>query len=56
MTKKLDGDVRALRGCVRALEFSTSERMLKANVEYLYDCYIRHPRRSSTPTRRASRD
>ena len=43
MTKRLDLDIKALRACVRALDRSSS-RMRKANVEYLYDRYVRHPR------------
>ena len=41
MTKKLDTDIRVLRACVRALEQSSSDRMLRANVEYLYDRFVR---------------
>lgn len=43
MTKKLDKDVKVLRACVRALEQSSSERMLRANLDYLYDRYVLHP-------------
>lgn len=45
MSKRLDSDIKALRACVRALDRSSSPRMLKANVEYLYDRYVRNPPR-----------
>lgn len=45
MTKKLDPDLRCLREAVRALNRSSSRRMLKANLDYLYDRYIYHPSR-----------
>lgn len=38
--KKMDPDVKALRTCVRALLASSSERMLVANMEYLWDRFI----------------
>ncbi len=44
MTKKLDSDIKVLQACVRAIEKSTP-RMKKHNVEYLYDAYVRHPRK-----------
>jgi hypothetical protein len=42
---KLDTDIKVLRALVRAVEKSSSERMKKANVEYLYDRYVRNPPR-----------
>ncbi len=41
--KRLDPDIRALREAVRGLERSSSERMLRANLEFLWDRYIRRP-------------
>jgi len=49
MTKKLDPDFRAIKECVRALERSTSPRMLKANLDYLYDRLILHPPKRTKP-------
>lgn len=43
MTKRLDPDIKVLKACVRALGQSSSKRMLKANMEYLWDRYIRNP-------------
>lgn len=43
MSKKIDRDIRVLRACVRALDQSSNDRMLKANLEFLYDRYITHP-------------
>ena len=43
MTKKLDPDIKALRACVRALDQSSNKRMLRANIEFLYDRYVRNP-------------
>ena len=43
MTKPLDPDVKVLRAAVRAIEQSSSPRMKKANVEFLYDRYVRNP-------------
>lgn len=45
MTKKLDSDIKALRAAVRALNGSSSQKMLKANLEFLWDRYIEHPAR-----------
>jgi hypothetical protein len=47
MTKRLDPDIKVLRACVRALDCSSSLRMLRANMEYLWDRYMRHPSRES---------
>ena len=49
MTKKLDPDVKVLRACVRALEQSSSPRMLRANMEYLYDKFVRKYWRDEQP-------
>ena len=43
MPKKIDPDIKALRGAVRALMGSSSRRMLKANMDYLRDFFIDHP-------------
>lgn len=43
MAKRLDPDIQALRKAVMWIERSTSERMKRATVEYLYDRYVRHP-------------
>lgn len=40
MVKRLDPDIKALRGAVRALEGSSSERMLRANLEFLWGRFI----------------
>lgn len=40
--KKLDADVKVLRACIRAIDKSSSERMVKANVEFLYNRYVRN--------------
>ena len=43
--KKLDKDIRALSGATRALNLSTSRRMLLANLKFLCDRYIDRPSR-----------
>ena len=43
MTKKLDPDLKALRGAVKALRASSSRRMLKVNMDYLWDRFVTHP-------------
>ena len=48
MTKPLDPDSKALRGATRALDGSSSLKMLRANMEYLWDYYIAHPPSSAT--------
>lgn len=48
MTKKLDRDLKVLKACVRAIKKSSCERMVKANVEYLYDRFVRHPPKRAT--------
>lgn len=43
MTKKLVPDVLALKRAIRALNGSTSRKMLRANLAFLVDRYITHP-------------
>ena len=43
MTKRLDPDLKALRGAVRALQISSSRRMLKVHMDYLWDRFVAHP-------------
>ena len=43
MTKRLDPDIKTLRAAVRALQGSSSRRMLKTNMNYLWDRFIAHP-------------
>ena len=43
MTKRLDPDIKVLRGAKRALDESSSLKMLRANLEFLWDRYIGHP-------------
>ena len=43
MTKRLDPDIKALRAASRALNGSSSKKMLRANLEFLWDRYIAHP-------------
>lgn len=43
MTKRIDPDVLALKQAVKALNKSTSRRMLKANLDFLVDRYLTHP-------------
>lgn len=45
MTKKLDSDIKVLRAAARALNGSSSQKMLRANLEFLWDRYIEHPAR-----------
>lgn len=40
-----DKDILALKGAIRALDKSTSKRMLRANLDFLWDRYIVHPRK-----------
>ena len=54
MTKKIDVDIKVLRASVRALDKSSTPRMLKVNMEYLYDRYIRNPP-NKNPARQWSR-
>lgn len=43
MTNKIDPDIKVLKACVKALENSTSPRMLKANIDFLVDRFLIHP-------------
>ena len=43
MTKKLDPDLKEVRGAVKALRGSSSRRMLKVNMDYLWDRFVTHP-------------
>ena len=43
MTKPKNPDIMALERCAKALEKSTSRKMLEANLRYLWDRYIGHP-------------
>lgn len=43
MTKPIDPDLKALHGAVRALEGSSSMRMLQVNMDYLWDRFVEHP-------------
>lgn len=43
MTKRLDPDLKALRGAAKALSHSSSPKMLRANLEFLWDRFIDHP-------------
>ena len=38
-----DPDISALKACVKALNRSTSPRMLKANLDFLVDRFLLHP-------------
>ena len=49
MTKRLDPDIKALRAAVRALQGSSSRRMLKTNMNYLWDRFIVHPPAEDEP-------
>ena len=41
--KKTDPDLLALKQCIRALSKCTSRRMLRANLDFLFDKFITHP-------------
>lgn len=43
LSRRVDTDISALKACIRGLDKSTSRRMLKANLEYLIDRYLRNP-------------
>jgi hypothetical protein len=43
MSKRLDPDILVLRRCVAALDKSSSKKMVRANLEYLWDRYVAHP-------------
>jgi hypothetical protein len=49
MTKKIDTDVLVLKRCIKALEKSSSYRMLIANLSFLWDRYILHPTKEKIP-------
>lgn len=38
-----DADIAALKACIRALNKSTSRKMLRANLGFLFDRYVVHP-------------
>lgn len=42
--KNQDQDMLALKQCVKALDRSSSKRMLRANLEFLWDRYISNPK------------
>lgn len=46
MTKKIDPDIKALRAACKALEKSTSRKMLLANLEFINDRFVTHPAKS----------
>ena len=39
----MDQDIKVLRVCAKALEKSTSPRMLRANLEFLWDRFVSNP-------------
>lgn len=41
--RRMDGDISALKACIRGLNKSTSPKMLRANLEFLLDRYLWHP-------------
>lgn len=41
--QKLDADIKALTAACRALDGSSSQRMLRANMHFLWDRYVLHP-------------
>lgn len=49
MAKKQDQDVLALKRCVRALNKSTSRRVLSATIRYLLDRYVERPSDKNMP-------
>lgn len=42
-SRATDPDILVLRACSRAIEKSTSQKMKRANVEFLFDHYVRNP-------------
>jgi len=40
-SRRVDPDLSALKACIRGLNQSTCERMLRANVEFLVDKYLK---------------
>ena len=49
MTKKIDPDVKSIRGAFKALMGSSNKRMLRANMIYLWDFFIDHPPKDMPP-------
>lgn len=49
MTRPLDPDIKALKGAGKALAMSSSRRMLLANLEFLWDYFVRHPSKQLPP-------
>jgi hypothetical protein len=45
MSKKVDPNIICLRAACKALDKSTSRKMLRANLEFLLDRYLFHPSR-----------
>ena len=45
MSKRLDPDFKAIKQATRALQGSSSLRMLRANMAYLWDRFVAHPKR-----------
>ncbi len=43
MSKPIDPDILVLKRCCRALNKSTSRKMLRASLEFLNDKYLFHP-------------
>ena len=43
MTKPLNRDFKVIKACAQALDESSSRKMLIANLEFLWDRYIRNP-------------
>lgn len=41
--RKMDPDIKALAVACRALDGSSSQRMLRANLVFLWDRYVLHP-------------
>lgn len=48
--KRMDPDFKVIKGCVELLSKSTSPRMLRANMVYLWDRFVAHPPQPGTPT------
>jgi hypothetical protein len=49
MTKRIDPDLKVLMAAGRALEKSTSRRMLEINLKFLWDRFIVHPGKHLPP-------
>jgi hypothetical protein len=43
MTKRLDPDIKTILAATRALQGSSSHRMLRAHLAYLWDRFVMHP-------------